>query len=281
MSLRYFPLETTDYRLTMGLKALKDRSWLEVDTNYSQDIAEKQRLLAAHPDSVYGETDGTYAAQRHILELVQTELTNFRTDISKRSLHPTEPPLIAAAKLVQEDLVLMRKQGTDYVLAAACVCFPTGWNLIEKVGQTIRHIHRPVPGLNNQIGMSIDKFFDRLKPGRIVERFNWGLYDSAALFQAGWWRAERPVNRAISPENIGEKIHFRVERQTLQRLADTPDILFSIRIFNTPLAEVVETPERAAQLDHALRTMPKDMLEYKSIRRYEGLIQDYVSQASR
>ncbi|MEX0583978.1 MAG: heme-dependent oxidative N-demethylase subunit alpha family protein, partial [Sneathiella sp.] len=135
-------------------------------------------------------------------------------------------------------------------------------------------------GLNSRIGKPIDRFFRNLRAGKKVERFNWGLYDSSALFQPSWWREERAVDTSIARENVGSKIFFRVERQTLQRLGEDPDILFTIRIFNNSLAEVCESGSRAKRLLHGLQTMNADMRAYKSLPRYEHLITDYLKQAT-
>ncbi|MBO0332452.1 DUF3445 domain-containing protein [Sneathiella sp. CAU 1612] len=280
MTLRYFPLDGSDFRLTMGLQALRDRSFLDIDEHYENDIAEKRRLLVKHRDLVYSDTEGTQAAQEKIHHLVRHELAAKHPEIAP-STEPQveESPLVRAALLIQEDLVLMRESSDGYVLAAACVCFPTGWNLIEKAGQTIKFIHQPVPGLNDRLGSPIDRFFRNLKSSKRVERFNWGLYDSSELFQPGWWRSNRPVDMSISAKTVGEKIFFRVERQTLQRLHDSKDILFTIRIFHNSLAEICGNKDRAERLLHGLQTMDPHMRAYKSLPRYEKLIMDYLGRA--
>jgi hypothetical protein len=282
MSLRYFPLEDTDFRLKMGLQALKS-SWLDPDEYHAPDLTEKKRLLYNMRNKVYAAVEGTEAAQEIILKLVQDELTSAHPQIhqSHGIAAKNDPSLIRAASLIQEDLVLMRQKDEDYILAAACVCFPTGWNLEEKIGRSMHHIHDPVPDLNSSIGDPIDRFFRNLKPGKIVERFNWGLYDSDALFQSADWREDRPIENSITADTIGEQIFFRVERQTLQRLEERDDILFTIRIYNTSLAEVTNESKRARQLQHALKTMGKDMQHYKSFPRYDLLIKNYVDQKCR
>lgn len=280
MTPRYFPLDGTDFRLNLGLQALKDRSWLDIDAQFEPDIAEKKRLLAGQREKVFAEMPGTEKAQQEILEQVRAERACHYPHISSNETISDDSLLVTAACLVQEDLVLMREQEGEYALAAACVCFPTGWNLLEKVGKVMHAIHQPVPGLNERIGPPIDRFFRHLKPGKKVERFNWGLYDSSALFQPGWWRHTRPVDTSITAKNIGEKITFRVERQTLQRLNNAGDILFTIRIFNNTLAEICERKDRTLRLRHALHTMPQEMRAYKSLPRYEQLIDDFLLQAN-
>lgn len=280
MTFRYFPLDGTDFRLTMGLQALRDRSFLDIDNQYAKDITEKRRLLGDYRDQVFAETAGTDQAQQHIYRLISEDLATHHSRVTPAETLGEEPsPLAQAALMVQEDLVLMREAPEGYILAAACVCFPTGWNLAEKVGRPMQTIHQPVPGLNDRLGSPIDRFFRNLKPGKKVERFNWGLYDSNALFQPGWWRHERPVDCSITPENIGEKIFFRVERQTLQRLGNSGDVLFTIRIFNNSLAEICVDRNRAGCLLHSLKTMETDMRDYKSLPRYETLITDYLKEA--
>ncbi len=281
MSLRYFPLEDNDFRLKMGLQALKS-SWLDPDEDHARDLAEKKQLLHKMRNKVYAAVEGTEAAQETILKLVQDELSLAYPLISTSfGGNSGDPAIIHAASLIQEDLVLMRRKDEDYILAAACVCFPTGWNLDEKIGRSMRHIHDPVPDLNSSIGDPIDRFFRNLKSGKIVERFNWGLYDSEALFQSADWRENRPIDKPLTADTVGEQIFFRVERQTLQRLEEKDDILFTIRIYNTSLAEVTNDLKRALQLQHALKTMGKDMHHYKSFPRYGPSINNYVDQKCR
>ncbi|WP_339634266.1 DUF3445 domain-containing protein [uncultured Sneathiella sp.] len=281
MSLLYFPLDGTDFRLSMGLQALRGRSWIDTDQNHGRDVAEKSRLIQDHRNQVFAETSGSLSAQHKILDLVRNEVAANHRNITPLASIKEEPsPLIQAALAVQEDLVLMRETDDGYILAAACVCFPTGWNLAEKVGKVMQTIHQPVPGLNPRLGKPIDRFFRKLRAGKQVERFNWGLYDSDALFQPGWWRRKRAVDTSINCHNVGEKIFFRVERQTLQRIDDDPDILFTIRIFNNSLAEVCEDRARAKRLLHGLQTMNADMRGYKSLPRYEQLIAKYLEQAA-
>jgi hypothetical protein len=47
-------------------------------------------------------------------------------------------PLKAAALLVQEDLILMRKGEDGWRLAAGSLCFPSSWTLTEKFGRPCR-----------------------------------------------------------------------------------------------------------------------------------------------
>ncbi|MEP3248309.1 MAG: DUF3445 domain-containing protein [Sneathiella sp.] len=275
--MRYFPLGSSDFKITMGLQALKNTSWLDVDDNYRADIALKQNLLSKRRDHVFAALPGTEKAQGDILDAVRTELKDCYQDLPVTAPTPSLSPLTEAACLVQEDLVLMQPVDGIFKLTAACVCFPSGWNLTEKIGRSLFDIHAPVPALNTQIGPSIDQFFERLNPRKKVQRFNWGIFDNPALFQPEWARQQQADKKPVSAETIGQKLFFRVERQTLQRLPSAKDTLFTIRIFNTSLDDVTKNPARAGILLCSLRTMPEAMRHYKAVARYKALLFEYLA----
>ncbi|USG61648.1 DUF3445 domain-containing protein [Sneathiella marina] len=281
MSLSYFPLDGNDFRFTMGLRALKNRSWLHEDQNHRTDLEEKDRILTKYYDQVVAARPGSLTAQQEILELVRDELqTNYPNTDVPMPPNADEVPIVIAARHVQEDLVLMQEINNKFILSAACVCFPTGWNLQEKAGKPLMAIHDPVPDLNERIGNPIDRFFQNLKGGKKVERFNWGLYDCADLFQPAWRRDTHHPNKQIDADNIGHKVFFRVERQTLQRLSNGKDILFTIRIFTNTLAEVTSEKSRATKLLRSLQTMPNSIKKYKSINRFDAPLMAFLKAAS-
>ncbi|OUR76860.1 hypothetical protein A9Q83_13160 [Alphaproteobacteria bacterium 46_93_T64] len=276
MPLPYFPVESGDYKITLGLKPHKDGKWLEVDESYASDTKLKRELFSEQKHAVFASTAGAALSEAKVLSLVQGSLKTIYPELVIAPGFNDSNALVKAASLVQEDLILMQRKGNDYILGAAAVCFPSGWNLREKVGRNLNDIHFPVPGLNAAIGSSIDKFFQNLKPNKIVQRFNWGLFDDPALFQPGWWRDQQPAMIDIDADTIGQNIYFRVEKQTLQRLEDSDDILFTVRIFNTPLDEIAEDQEKTERLHHALTSMPNALRHYKTVAQYEELLLDYL-----
>lgn len=276
MALPYFPIDDTDFQITMGLRALRAAPWLEIDNNYAIETELKKDLLKNNRKTVLAALDQSLPAQLALLSFVEDELALNYPQIKNLTPLEDESPLARAASIVQEDLVLMQQVEGKMVLSAACVCFPSGWTLLDKMGLEMQDIHLPVPGLNDRIGQSIDRFLDKLVPGKVVQRFNWGLFDDPALHQPQGHRISNLAQADITPDTIGETIFFRVEKQTLQRLPNGTDILFTIRIFNTPLFEVAHDPQRAAHLLRTLKTMPDAMLKYKSVAQYETLIFDYL-----
>jgi len=53
-------------------------------------------------------------------------------------------PLIEVASHIQEDLCVLQKRGDAHVLTAAVICFPSSWDVREKIGRSIENwtVHR-------------------------------------------------------------------------------------------------------------------------------------------
>lgn len=261
----------------IGLALLEPSNWIEPDETLSLQLAEKERLLGERRDDVFVEEPGTLAAQSEALErVVQAATLHFpqvwRRHGSAVSVRPAgrmvdldgdEPPLIKASRLVQEDLVLMRRGEGAWRLAAACVCFPSSWRLKEKAFRPIAQIHAPVPGFGpgSRNGGLIERIFDKLQPAMPVWRMNWSIYADNQLFHG-----EASGDRASSGEL--ESRFLRVERQTLTKLPVSGDILFTIRIHVDAASLIATHPERrrlAAGLAAQIRALDAAQLSYKGM----------------
>ena len=188
-----------------------------------------------------------------------------------------DAPLKLAALLVQEDLCLMRKGDDGWRLAAAAVCFPSSWQLADKFAKPMGAIHDPVPGFAGRMLTVVERIFDNLAPGSAVERYNWSLYTDLNLRHA---EPHEEDMAALSPAELAEKLAVRVERQTLMRLPETTDILFTIRIHVDPIAAVRAHPDRekiAAALGEQLAAMTPDQLRYKGLTRAAPAIRALLS----
>ncbi len=127
-------------------------------------------------------------------------------------------------------------------------------------GKPMLAIHAPVPGLNEKLGATIDRFLAGLKSGAIVSRTNWSLTTDPALFQ--------PMalpHAPISAAEAGQRVFYRVERQTLRRLASSGAVLFGIRIHQHPLAALKAEPEMGAAFAAALAALDPALVAYKSM----------------
>jgi hypothetical protein len=271
------PYDGTSQPFTVGLKPIGEEAWLEPDPLLAKHLREKNRLFAEHLETVFRAEVDTTPAQQEVLGLVKENLSRFHqethrvdddaveiAETGERVVLSGSPPLMTAARLVQEDLVLMRPGPDGYRLAAAALCFPSSWSLAEKFGQSMTGIHDNVPGFNgSRMGMMVARIFDNLKAGQFLERFNWSIYPDGEL--------HHPLPKQIRvkiDDGALAQLFLRVERQTLRRLPGSGDILFTIKIHHDPLA-ALEAQEGRAGLAEGLRTqllaLDADQLAYKGL----------------
>ena len=162
---------------------------------------------------------------------------------------------------IEPDFLLLRADANGaFRLHAACVCFPSSWNLAEKMGRPLDEIHAPVPGLNPALARPISGFLAKLPPGISWLRANWGLSRSPELNQHPHRRLPR-----LDDTVRADEIFLRVEHQSLVALPRTAGVLFGIRIEVMPLDELRRDPGATAGLVRALRTMPEPVAAYKGI----------------
>jgi hypothetical protein len=265
----------------MGLVPLDLRDWIAPDARMAFELGDKERLLGERHHEVFAALPAAAEGSAEVLALLVDHLprrfptlysrvgerlenlvTSQRWNLAECTLHPLD----LAGRLVQEDLCLMQQQeGTElYHLVGASVCFPTRWRLAEKMGQTVEAIHAPVPGYDEQLAPTMDRFFSRLKVERPVWRINWSLMDDPTLFQPTG-HGRQAYNAHVTAQNAGETLWLRMERQTLRRLPRSGDILFTIRVYLRPLHTLATRPEDAAALATTLRALPPTMQRYKSL----------------
>lgn len=251
--MRYVPLDARGWRLAMGLRPLAPEDWLEVDENRHAELALKEALLATRRDDVVGLTPAAEAASGELLEEVTAFLRVQHPQLAWSS-DEREHPLVAAARVVQEDLCVMVRTD-EWRLAGACVCFPSRWRLRDKVGTTVDEIHRPVPGYDTSLAAPTRAVFDRLAPERSFWRLNWTLLDSPDLFQ--------PVAARAAGAAPIDQWFFRVERQTIRRLPRSDAIIFTIRTYVTPLAASLGDARFVTHLLASVESAPEATRGYK------------------
>lgn len=287
---RYAPYASGKFQMAMGMVALDLRDWIDVDQNRAVELREKERLLASQHDAVFGDFPGSEAAQREVLMLLLDNLEQchpglitFEEGMVRVAetgkfyhLHDfADHALDLAGRLVQEDLCLMTPGEEGYVLHAASLCFPGRWVLAEKLGQPMMGIHEPVSGYAEKLGKPVDRFFTYLKADKPVSRLNWSILDDPALFQTSGhsMTEEKPT---ITRESAGGRLWLRVERQTLRRLPQSGDILFTIRTFVDPLSALEGRLDLAVGLRGAIADMPEGMQRYKSLIPFRDALDGYL-----
>ncbi|MDE2385560.1 MAG: DUF3445 domain-containing protein [Alphaproteobacteria bacterium] len=266
---------------TIGLSQLDEAQWLEEDANLIAYLDEKLSLYKRLPQQVLVEDEGTREAQAEVLELVSAHVLKHYPAVYSRNgntmhiagqrsvqLDDTAlSPLARAGLLVQEDLVLMRKAADGWRLAAASLCFPSAWNLLEKFRRPLHEIHAPVPGFGagtRNDGL-ITRMFDNLDPARLVLRWNWSVHSDMALHHP---HSNSGPEARFGAGDLRGRVVIRLERQTLRKLPHSGDILFTIRIHLYPLEMVAAHPQGAvlaAAFAQQLRALSVVEADYKGV----------------
>jgi hypothetical protein len=216
----------------MGLVKLEEREWLQP----APDLAARAAGFAGWPPGVQLTPE---------VEAPGRELA---------SMFGTQGALPEAARAVHEDLCLLtQREGEEvYRLIGAAVAWPSDWHPAEKIGLPLRALHAPIAGYEEQLASGVDRFMATLRPGPIYGRCNWFI----AATPERRWLPDRPPAEAfahVTPDNAGETLFVRSERQTLRRLPQTGAILFTIGIYVEPLCHL--SPVNIAMLSRAVQTL--------------------------
>jgi hypothetical protein len=166
------------------------------------------------------------------------------------SWHPWRPlgGFRRVASSIPEDLLVHRLSGERDWLAAAHVCFPSGWDPREKMGLSWEAVHEPVP---MDLGSS-RKIVRAMVGSGPFERFVWSVvhdrrYDFSPWRPRSSFSLERPV------------VLVKVERQVTVPFPELGCCLFVLRQY------LVEDYDREA-LARAIEGMDEEQ------RRYKGLV---------
>lgn len=219
-------------QLRMGLVKLEERDWLQPEP----DLAARAAGFADWPDGIaltrYAEEPGRELA----------------------AMLGTGGALPEAALAAHEDMCLLQRFAEEdyYRLIGAAVAWPSDWHPAEKIGLPLRALHAPIAGYEEQLASGVDRFMATLRPGPVYARCNWFI----AATGERRWLPDRPPQEAfahVTPDNAGETLFVRSERQTLRRLPQTGAILFTIGIYVEALGKL--SPANTAMLGHAVQTL--------------------------
>lgn len=262
----YIPVKGQPFTVSMGLRSMDLNQWIEIDENFETEVAQKRHLLRSKREQVFAALPaGTSGSQEVLAKLVEYLPTQFPDRFPEAveiddSLHPLE----SASLLVQEDLAIMSPEGGQWLLSAASICFPSRWDLASKIGKNLHAIHEPVPHYEERIGAATDAAFNKLTPDRPLWRINWTVLDSPDLFQPSATGRKERRHPQLSPEEFGDAMYFRTERQTLWKLPRSGDVVFTIRTYRDSLNSLDRRyPEFREHLGQTLSTTSEQTRRYK------------------
>lgn len=297
-----FPLNDDVYRFSNNSIPLNPPQAIEMTASYVEEVELKRTLLRQHSNRCYQASPHTYTAQWEILDLIAQQLASaypdqFRLEkagddwtfynhslqektsftFGQLSSLPLEP-LDFIGRQVQEDLILMMQRDGDLYLDAGQLCFPANWSLTFDHGMSFKEIHRPIPGFQG-LDDRILQFLLRLESGAPWYRKNWSLtvghkLDTPLETFYEWGKARQ----LVTPENVGELVHLRVEVQKLFRLPRSHGILFTIHTHLLPVKMLQHKLEWLKRFYSVLTELPESIADYKGIALYRSTLLHYLQQ---
>ena len=211
-----------------GIQPVEAGEWLLRDDAFAKQMAYRDKLISTRLKDVYRAMPKSIEAQEELLALLLAELDAGYTkgqNVTRPdgvSVPLTGPPLITAARLVQEDLLIM-DMAAEPCLSAAVLCFPASWSLDEKFGAGLMAIHGYIDEYTDEMAARVRRLFDALRAEQPLWRANFLRYAEADLHQ--------PLRNGEEKPPVHNDGFVRVERQTLRKLPHTGAVVFGIHTY--------------------------------------------------
>jgi hypothetical protein len=221
--------------------------WIIRDEAFADQMAARDQILDDRRDEVIAQGAGAAPAAQELLGLVLGLLAaddGYRID--ERVTRPDgivvaidrADPLGTLARLIQEDLCILEKQGDEHVLTAAALLFPASWTLAEKLGRPLMGIHKPVDSYDPQLALRVQRMFDWVRPEAPLWRSNWLRYVSPNL--------PHPLSETQTrPRPPTDQGYLRTEKQMIFRLPQTGAVVFAIHTYLLAM-ETLSEDDRAS-----------------------------------
>jgi hypothetical protein len=195
-------------------------------------------------------------------------------DISTLPFEPME----YIGRQCQGDFSIQDQRGRQLWMDAGIVTSQADWSLDFDIGMNFFEWHGPVP-FAHEAGVFARalKFLLNLQHGHPARRLNWTMTINPRLDTSPETYHKWGIDRTtVTSDNVGDKVHLRVELQTLWRMPRSHAILFSIRCYLIKMKELVTVPKWAHRLPRVLATLPPEIADYKGLTRYRDTTIDWL-----
>jgi hypothetical protein len=274
----------------------------DVDEHYVSDMRDRALVLKEDPTRCQA-LPHMMLAQWDTLELIMTSLArdypeHFSLERNGDDWHWINRPLRIENKFrfgdastlpyepmeyitrqCQGDFTLSDQRDNNLWMDAGIATAQADWSLDFDVGMNFMEWHAPVP-LAHEAGVfdRALKFLLALQYGKPVRRLNWTMTINPRLDTSPEnYHKWGPDRATVTPENVGDKVHLRVELQALWRLPRSNAILFSIRAYLIKMDELVTDLNKARRMHRVLETLPPELAEYKGITRYFDVTKEWLA----
>lgn len=187
-------------------------------------------------------------------------------------LFDVDPPPLELA--FEEDFAVL--DGATATLPWLCVCVPSHWAPEDKLGLDFMALHGPVA--DNAALLAASRHLVQLATGgERWERFVWTISPSPRYDQHPR-RHPRPSWPDAHGGEFGEHCWLRAERQTFFPVGrGTRQAVFTIRVMLQPLAQAVDTADKARRMHDSLASMSDAVAAYKGLAPARAPLQQWLA----
>jgi len=308
-----FPFDTDSYMYSANVEEAEQsrpngvgewgRHIYDVDEQYRAEAAERARILQADPlrCQVLGHMrqaawdvveHATTSLARDYPDQFGLRRDGDRCEWTNRPLEieqtftlgdegslPQEP-FEWITRQLQEDIELLDQRDDDLFFDAGILTFGADWSLDFDLGMRFLEIHGPVPRVH-ELGVlpRAHQFLMRLSADRSYRRTNWTMtvdrrLDTCTEVYPEWG----PARANLRYEEIGERLHLRVEVQHFVRLPRSNAVMFPIHTYLASLEQICEIPAWSRRLARVLADLPDDLVDYKGLARYRDMTVAWLSE---
>jgi hypothetical protein len=275
---------------------------IDIDEHYVSDMRDRALVLAEDPLRCQA-LPHMMSAQWDVLELLMTSMAEAYPKHFTLNRHGDEwhwinrplriedkfrfgdattlpyEPMEYITRQCQGDFSVLDQRENNLWMDAGIATSQADWSLDFDIGMNFMEWHGPVP-LAHEIGVfdRALKFLLNLQQGKPVRRLNWTMTINPRLDTSPENYDKWGIDRcAVTPENVGDKVHLRVELQALWRLPRSNAMLFSIRAYLLKMRELVTNPDWARRFHRVLKSLPPELADYKGLTRYRDATVDWLS----
>ena len=188
-------------------------------------------------------------------------------------------PLEYITRQTQGDFTLQDQREDNLWMDAGMVTTQADWSLDFDIGMNFFEWHAPVPLAHEKgIFQRALRFLMNIRHGAPARRFNWTmtvnpLLDTAPETYPKWGT----MRTTVTPQNVGDKLHLRVELQTFFRLPRSNALVFPIRCYLISFNDLVTQPKWARRLHRVIRDLPVELASYKGFIGNRPMMVDWLA----
>ncbi len=303
-----FPEDSYMYSVNMeshneGAKGSVYEHSFDVDEHYIAEINERKKVLENDPLRCQSLPHMTLAGW-DLLELIMTEKSKSYPDLfqlTKKDNHwhwSNKPlkieqdfvfgdeaslpygPMEYITRQTQGDFALLDQRNDNLWMDAGMITSQADWSLDFDLGMNFFEWHAPVP-LAHEMGIfkRALAFLMSIKQGQPARRLNWTMTVNPLLDTSPenyhLWGAQKS---SLTPKNMGQKMHLRVELQSFFRLPRSNALVFPIRCYLIKLDELVTIKKWGRRFHRVLRDLPEELADYKGFLNNRDIIVEWLKE---